>query len=200
VSRLLDSLSEEALIRRDTKTKVITSVDWQGLLRARAGTYQLLKANKVYPALARVGRSRVLGNLSSNELADGLETPVLATGSTATEGLGVRNTVDGALLLYIPPGPDVVKQVAKNLGVLRIDQAADADVLLIQPTAEAAQSIFKRPRRLASGLRCVGYSQLALDCLAGPGRLPADGEALIEWMVSNEEAWRGESPLLSSTW
>lgn len=41
----------------------------------------------------------------------------------------------------------------------------------------------------------VGLSQLVLDCLSGPGRLPAEGEALLEWMTNHEDEWRGPSPL-----
>ncbi len=32
--------------------------------------------------------------------------------------------------------------------------------------------------------------QVAADLLTGPGRSPAETEALMEWMTSNEEAWR----------
>lgn len=33
-------------------------------------------------------------------------------------------------------------------------------------------------------------SQVAVDLLTGPGRGPAEGDALIEWMEQNEDAWR----------
>jgi len=122
--------------------------------------------------------------------------PVLVTGSTATEGIGVRNTIDGALILYVRPGPEAIGRASRELGLLRIDQAADADVLLLLPSVEAAPTIFRRSRRLDSGLPVVGMSQLALDCLAGPGRLPSDGEPVIKWMAGNEPRWRQPSPLL----
>lgn len=32
--------------------------------------------------------------------------------------------------------------------------------------------------------------QVAVDCLTGPDRMPAEGEALLEWMAANEESWR----------
>jgi hypothetical protein len=200
VSRLLDSLSDEALIKRDNKTKVITSIDWQGLLRARASTTRLLKTNRPIPAIFRVGRSQVLQHLSAFAERLGDDLPVLATGSYALEGLGIRSTVDGALMLYVQRGQDAVRDASKALGLLRVDQAqaADADVLFLQPQLDASATIFRRSRRLDSGLPVVAMSQLALDCLSGPGRLPADGEALIEWMANNEEEWRGRSPLLSA--
>jgi len=40
------------------------------------------------------------------------------------------------------------------------------------------------------GLRYAAPSQVAIDCLSGSGRMPAEGEAVIEWMLANEERWR----------
>ncbi|RMI37446.1 hypothetical protein EBN88_19080 [Streptomyces triticirhizae] len=47
------------------------------------------------------------------------------------------------------------------------------------------------------GLRYVGPSQLVLDCLAGPGRMPAEGETVLGFMARDESAWR-ESDLSRS--
>jgi hypothetical protein len=41
-----------------------------------------------------------------------------------------------------------------------------------------------------SGVFYVAPSQAAVDCLTGAGRMPAEGEALIAWMVENESRWR----------
>ena len=38
----------------------------------------------------------------------------------------------------------------------------------------------------------VADSQAAADCLTGTGRMPAEGQALVEWMLGNESAWRVE--------
>jgi hypothetical protein len=40
------------------------------------------------------------------------------------------------------------------------------------------------------GVRYVAYSQAAVDLLAGPGRMPQEGDALLEWMAANEDRWR----------
>jgi hypothetical protein len=186
VSRLLDSLSDEALIRRG-KDRLITNVDWRGLLRARAATYQLLKANHVAPALARQGRARLL-----DDLREGTgQLPVIATGSLAAQAFA-PTTIGGALMLYVPPGSNVAG-IAKELGLLRIDQSADADVLLLQPVYEG--TLVRPHPELIDGIECVGLSQLVLDCLTGPGRMPAEGEAVLAWMGEREEAWRRPSPL-----
>jgi hypothetical protein len=36
----------------------------------------------------------------------------------------------------------------------------------------------------------VAPSQAAADLLTSSGRGPEEAEALIEWMLANEEAWR----------
>ena len=33
-------------------------------------------------------------------------------------------------------------------------------------------------------------SQAAADCLTGNGRMPAEGDALLQWMIENESLWR----------
>ncbi len=39
----------------------------------------------------------------------------------------------------------------------------------------------------------VAPSQTAVDCLTGNGRMPSEGEAVIEWMANNEAKWRKAS-------
>jgi hypothetical protein len=73
--------------------------------------------------------------------------------------------------------------VIKQLSLLPTDRGAD--VALLTP---ASDSQLVRPRKVA-GLRHVGVSQLVLDCLAGNGRLPEEGDAIIEWMHINPQ-WR----------
>lgn len=44
-----------------------------------------------------------------------------------------------------------------------------------------------------NGVGYVAPSQVAVDCLTGTGRMPAEGEALLSWMTANEDAWRAGS-------
>lgn len=186
VSRLLDSMSDEALIRRG-KNRVISKVDWQGLLPARAASYQLMKVTHVLPTIARPGRERVLDALRQ----DRTRHQVLATGTFAAAGFAPM-AVGGALMLYVPPGPHVPTEVAQDLGLLRVDQSG-ADVLLLQPMNHGPLDR-PHPKRI-DGVPIVGLSQLVLDCLSGPGRMPAEGEAVLDWMSAHEHAWRRPSPL-----
>ncbi len=41
-----------------------------------------------------------------------------------------------------------------------------------------------------NNLRFASVAQLALDCLTGSGRMPAEGEALLGWMSEHERRWR----------
>ena len=43
---------------------------------------------------------------------------------------------------------------------------------------------------IAYGVWYAAPSQVAADLLTSPGRGPAEGEELIQWMQANEEAWR----------
>ena len=43
---------------------------------------------------------------------------------------------------------------------------------------------------LIDGLTYVAPSQAAADCLTGNGRMPAEGDALLKWMMENESLWR----------
>jgi hypothetical protein len=60
-------------------------------------------------------------------------------------------------------------------------------VLLVEPTDDL---VFEGATEYR-GVRYAALSQVAADLLTNPGRGPAEGEALLEWMRENEEAWRG---------
>jgi len=40
------------------------------------------------------------------------------------------------------------------------------------------------------GMRYAAPSQVVVDLLTGPGRSPSEGQALLEWMEGDEDAWR----------
>ena len=139
VSRLLDSMNDEALITRDGR--VITDVDWSALLRTRASAHELLRANHVVAVVARQGRNRLLDALRVNKGRH----RVVATGSFAAAAVA-PTTVGGPLMLYVPPGPQVADEVAKDLALLRADDSQGrsrvSDVMLLQPMSDGA---FDRP-------------------------------------------------------
>jgi hypothetical protein len=61
------------------------------------------------------------------------------------------------------------------------------NLVLIEPDDDY---VFERDVE-RDGLRLAAPSQVAVDLLAGPGRNPEEGKALIDWMAANESEWRG---------
>jgi len=59
-------------------------------------------------------------------------------------------------------------------------------VLLAAPVSDV---VFDRSSTL-DGVVYAAPSQVAVDLLTGPGRNPSEGQELLEWMKSNEPAWR----------
>jgi hypothetical protein len=142
-------------------------------------------------AIARRGKPALLEDLRAGKP----EHRVVITGSYVAEQVAPL-TVGGPLYLYVPPGPHVIDEVTKSLRLLRTDQTMNkslgtADVILFQPPDNTP---LLRTQQV-DGIEAVGYSQLVLDCLSGPGRMPAEGEAVLEWMDNNVEAWRQPGPL-----
>lgn len=179
VSRLLGLLEDQLLIRRDGR--VVTSVDWANLLRARARTFQLLRQNSYIGMLAPNGLAQVTDAL--RVLTSSGKQHAVVTGSFAARAVAPLAS-GGQLMLYVDPGPHDPEVVGEQLGLLRVDD--HADVLLMRAHDPV---VFDRSR-LVDGVRHVALSQLAVDCLSGPGRMPAEGEAVLEYMAKTEQDWR----------
>ncbi len=80
-----------------------------------------------------------------------------------------------------------VEDIARTAERLRLRSAdAGANVVLAEPYDRV---VFQRAT-VRDGLRVVAPTQLAVDLLTGPGREPSEGEELLTWMWSNEDAWR----------
>ena len=86
-----------------------------------------------------------------------------------------------ALLTAYTDNTDVL---ARELGLLPADEGAN--VALLGPY----DAVVWARTTIEEGLRWASPSQVAVDCLTGNGRMPAEGEALISWMVKNEDRWR----------
>jgi hypothetical protein len=175
MSRLLDMLDREALIERARRGGV-TSVDWAQLLRRRAESYSVLESNAVSRFVSPNGPAFAL------EAARDLHLPTLwLTGSFAAEQI-VRLAVPTLLMLYATSGVEELIGVAS---MLPADEGAN--VMILSPHDAV---VTERPSRWLPAPVPVACTQLVLDCLTGPGRMPAEGEALLTWMAENEDRWR----------
>lgn len=173
-SRILDSLQDEGLIKRRSPGPV-TEADWPELIRRRARDLDLFKPIGTYRFVARSGPRQLLEALRgmSNERS------FVVTGSFAAERIAPV-TAPATLVLYAMDP----KRLAAELELLEVDSGADT--ILVRPDNPV---VFDRASR-EGGLLWAAPSQVAIDCLAGSGRMPAEGEALVDWMRVNEKQWR----------
>ncbi|ACU40858.1 hypothetical protein Amir_7067 [Actinosynnema mirum DSM 43827] len=177
VSRLLGQLEERLLIQRENR--VITKVDWRGLLRARAAAGDLLRDNPHHGGLALNGVRDVLERLRSGAI----NRPFAITGPHAARALAPLS-VGGQLMVYVDASEHEVTGLMDDLGLLPTDESPD--VLFLKPQ----DPVVFEGARVVEGLPHIAPSQLVLDGLAGPGRMPAEAEAVLAWMADHEDEWR----------
>ncbi len=173
VSRLLRALEGEMLITREPRGPV-TTVDWEGVIRKAVSTYSVFDSNETSTWVATSGPARLVEDLAAAQASDWA-----VTGSVAASRLAPVAGAEMAIIYTTDP-----------------ERLAAAGRLL--PTAQGANVMFAVPYdqvvfeaiEEADGVPYVSPTQAAIDCLTGNARMPAEGEALIEWMRANEERWR----------
>jgi hypothetical protein len=174
VSRLLDALDQYGVLNRGERGRV-TFTEIDSILSLWAERYSVLKSNK---ASLFVAPSSARGTYES--LTD--RTDVIVTGSFALPQT-TRVTAPMQLIAYATQ----VDAVAESLGLVRTNEGAN--VVLLEPfDAVVAVNL-----RTSDGITHAAFSQVAIDCLTGSGRLPAEGAALVKWLVAHEEEWRIKS-------
>lgn len=184
VSKLLDYLDSEAMIDRGRRG-VVTDVAWQELLRGRAQHYNVFAANRAQFFIARSGPALAHEQLHNDH-------GVCLTGSFLAAQVAPIATPT-LLALYVRVRERAADMVRK-LDLLPTDQGAN--VVLLQPyDSFVLQRLrYSTPDAyLRRSIPAVSCAQAALDCLTGNGRMPAEGDALIDWMASNKSRWRVDS-------
>jgi hypothetical protein len=179
LSRILDTLVDEGLIHRE-RSGPVTQVDWPALLRRRSQALDLFRPAGTNRYVARQGTSALLERLHSRPAYD-RRLPTV-TGSFAAARLAP--VAAPALLVLYTMSP---RELASELDLLSAE--AGADTVFIRPDNDGA---FLRAQR-DGGIAWAAPSQIAIDCLAGTGRMPSEGEALVGWMKENEDRWRYQS-------
>ena len=171
--RVVDFLEQEALMEW-RKPGPIVVVHWRAMLERWSKDYGFDRADVVRGYVAPGG---VEPTIESLRRSTGLE--YVVTGSVAAQ-------------LDAPVAP------ASLLTAYVADPAEAASMLDLRPTDSGANVVlaantddfaFDRARDV-DGLRVAAVSQVAVDVMTGPGRNPAEAEALLDWMEENEDAWR----------
>ncbi|TVR03515.1 MAG: hypothetical protein EA398_04695 [Deltaproteobacteria bacterium] len=173
VSRLLGMLDREAIVDRTARGRV-ERVDWRQLL---------LRWSEDAPIESRTTASTWLAPRGLKSLWDGLRDAgfaYLITGSAAAAG--IAPVAPTRLASVYVEDPEVA---ARALGLRAAN--AGANVVLLQP---ADGSLFDRADD-RYGLRTARLPVVVADLLSGPGRSPAEAEALMGWMAAHEQMWRG---------
>jgi hypothetical protein len=172
ISRLLETLDDEALIQR-TKRGRVESVEIAPTLRRWADSYDVFKSNRPTMYLAPPGAARALRQLGSTQ------SRTAVTGSFAA--VRYAPVAAPAMLTAYAEDPSAV---AASLDLIPADQGAN--VVLLRPFDPG---VWDRTS-VEENITYAAVSQAAVDCLTGNGRMPVEGEALLSWMVDNESAWR----------
>jgi hypothetical protein len=183
VSRLLGSLEEQGLIVR--RGRSVTAVAWDDLLRARADAAPLMTGKAVAGFVAPRGVDYVLDRLRSRPPS---EAHLVVTGPLAASAVAPI-TVGGQLMLYVRSAPgrqagQSLHEAGRLLGLL--PEASGGEVLLLA----AEDPVYLTRPRVVGGLPHVALAQLAVDCLGGTGRMPAEGEELLQAMARNTAQWQ----------
>ena len=180
VSRLLAALAEELLISRVARGPV-EHVECEATLRQLASSYSLLDGNETTNWIASAGPAQFLRDLSASKTRDWV-----ITGSFATS--------------------ELVSVAAPELAVVYADDPERVATLTrLRPVRKGGNVAIARPYdRIVfdrtwsrNSLTYVSLAQLVVDCLTGPGRMPAEGEALLDWLRKRAPSW--QSPSLTRT-
>jgi hypothetical protein len=178
VSRLLGALYGEALIERPDRGAV-ESVDVANLIRRWAQSYDVFESNENFKAIAPSGPRTLLEEL---KVSRPQESRFVVSGSFAASAMAPVTAP--ALLIGYCEKP---AEIARDLDLLPSEEGAN--VILMKPF----DPVVWQEAPFHGGLTYAAPPQVAVDCLTGNGRMPEEGEALLEWMVGHEAAWRAAS-------
>ena len=181
ISRLLGALSEELLITREPRAP-IRAVEWESVIRQMAITYSLLDTNDTTNWLASAGPEQFLADLGAAEQEDWA-----LTGSFAAADL-VSVTAPTVAVVYCED-PEGIAEVTRLRQV-----RTGGNVILARPYSPI---VFERTWRRADPVN-ASLAQVVVDCLTGPGRMPSEGDALLDWMRSNAPRWQAPSLTIRS--
>jgi len=173
--RVLDYLQREDLVIKTDDRYAVT--DWERLLRSWSRDTPVGSATRATAFIDPRGLGHLLATLSK-----GWRFPFAVTGSVAAQEWAPYAPAKAATV-YVSS----IDEAAAQWG-LRANVAAP-NVILLEPAA-VGDVPFVNTVTVQAGYPVAAAPQVAADLLGGPGREPAQGEFLIDWMRAHEARWR----------
>ena len=173
VSRVSGLLEPDEIVTREGPRGRIAAVDWEPLARRWAADYDFASSNTLTTWLEPRGAGALLARLRRAQIR------YAVTGSFAAHRLAPIAQPRLAALYVDDP-----ETAAESLGLRPAETGAN--VLLARPFDPVA---FERAE-YGDGIAYARVTQVLLDLMKGPGRGPAEAEALRAWMRGNEDMWK----------
>jgi len=171
--RVVEFLEEEALIERAPRGP-IEIVRWQKVLERWGKDYGFLRSKTVRRYLQPRGIPALMGRLAAIR-----DVRYAVTGSVAAQKWAPYAPPRSAMIYTDDPD-----RLVAELDLREIDTGAN--VLIATSTFDV---VLERTQSY-EGVTIVAPSQAVVDLMTGPGRNPAEAQALMEWMENNVKQWR----------
>jgi len=178
--RVIEYLEKENLVTgqkaQDGKRikQQIVDVQWRKIIERWSDDYGFLKSNSVLSYIEPRGLEKLLSKLGSEK-----ETEYIITGSLAANIYAPYATPRLAMIYSKNP-----YELVDSLGLTPAENGAN--VLI----ASTEYEIFFDQPNIVNGIKYAPPVLAALDLLTSPGRGPAEGEELLNWMEVNQSEWR----------
>ena len=182
VSRLLGALSEEMLIDRPARGRV-QAVQWEPLLRQIATSYSLLGSNETANWVAPGGAEQFLRDLSSSKLKRWA-----VTGSFAASRLVSVTAPEVAVVFADDP-----ERIADTMRLRPVRNGGN-----VVTSLPYDRVVFERTWK-EDDIVYASLAQVVMDCMTGFGRMPAEGDALLNWMRRRAPQWQAPSLTAATT-
>ena len=173
VSRVSSLLEPDEIVAKESPRGRIVSVDWEVLARRWAMDYDFASSNALTTWLEPRGTKVLFSRLRDTEIR------YAVTGSFA--GYRLAPIAEPRLVALYVDDPDTA---ARSLGLRPAETGGN--VLLVRPFDPVA---FERAE-YDDGIAFARVTQVLLDLMTGPGRGPAEAEALLAWMRDKEDTWK----------
>ena len=173
VSRVVNLLESDDIVGKRGRRGRIVSVDWETLADRWAEDYDFSTSNVPTTWLEPRGVAPLLVRLRSADFR------YAVTGSFAANRLAPF--AEPRLVSLYAEDPVAV---ARSLELRPADTGAN--VFIMRPFDAVAVERVEHE----DGIAYARVTQVLLDLMTGPGRGPAEAEAILAWMKDNEDTWK----------